>query len=50
MYDFILYLDTTELSDDELDRLFEAGCGDGLPGSSRGEPLRQLCHPAAGPG
>lgn len=38
-YDFILYVDTPELSDDQVNRLFEAGCGDGLPGSSRGESM-----------
>jgi hypothetical protein len=38
-YDFIVYFDTPELSDDQINRLFEAGCGDGLPGSSRGESM-----------
>jgi hypothetical protein len=39
MYDFIVYLDVPVLNEDQVNRLFEAGCGDGLPGSSRGESM-----------
>ncbi|MEX0716904.1 MAG: hypothetical protein WD066_09965 [Planctomycetaceae bacterium] len=35
-FEFILKLDIEQFSDEEIERLYEAGCDDGLPGSVGG--------------
>lgn len=35
-YDFTVYLDLPELTDEAAEKLFEAGCDDGSPASSEG--------------